>query len=160
VVAAALLASLAAVAAISLRNVLSPVQAPVAGGTTTDEYVNSYAASVEAALTDIDRAAAQIDADSSVSRGDRARRIRSDLVAPLDRLLRQAVSMNPVDASLVSAHAVLIEGLQGTKRSFNDFATAYETNDSTLFGQAQSDRAQAYELLQTWMNEVDAGLPG
>lgn len=156
VVVAALLGGMAATGAIAARNTISPLQPSVPAGLSTRDYVSSYAPTVLASLNGVDQAASAIDADTQLSPSERAQRIRSDLVAPLDALLRQAGAVTPAEDSVVQLHAALVTGLQGTRRAFEDFARAYETGDSALFSRTQLERASAQQMLRAWLDGVRA----
>ena len=153
---AALLGGLAATAAIVNRDTISPLQPSAPAGLSTHDYVTTYAPTVAAMVSGIDQAAVAIDADHQLSPTERAQRIRVDLVAPLDAALTQAAAVTPAEDSVVQLHATLVAGLKGTRRAFENFARAYETNDSTLFARTQADRAGAQQLLRAWLDGIRA----
>jgi Zn-dependent protease with chaperone function len=156
IVVAGLLGGAAAAGAIAARDTISPLQPSAPTGLSTHDYVSSYAPTVVAGVARVDQAAAAIDADSQLTPSERARRIRTDLVAPLDVLLRQAGAVTPGDDSVVQLHAALVAGLQGNRRAFENFARAYETSDSALFSRTQADRVGAQQLLRAWLDGVRA----
>lgn len=153
---AAVLAGVAATGAIVARDTISPLPQSIAQGMSPREYATTYAPAVLARLSDLDRTAAAIDADGQLSPSERARQIRAELVAPLDVLLQQADSVSPADDNTVQIHSALRAGLEGTRRAYENFARAYETGDSTLFAQTQTDRADAQQLLRAWLDAVRA----
>jgi hypothetical protein len=157
VLVAAILASAVTFGAISARDMVSPPPPPILSeGMSVPDYIGSYAPSVASRLFEIDQAGAVIDADARLSPPERAQRIRAELATPVADLLGEAEALVLVDDGIVRTHAVLVSGLEGTGRAFENFARAYETGDSVLFLQTRTDRAAAQQLLLDWMDDVDS----
>lgn len=84
VVVAALLGGMAATGAIAARDTISPLQQTTTEKLSAHDYVSSYAPTVVASLSSLHQAAAAIDTAVQLSPSERARRIRAELVAPLN----------------------------------------------------------------------------
>lgn len=154
VVVAMLLGGTFAVGAISARDTLSPPLQTVTNGMSAPDYVNSYAPSIETRISGVDAAVAAISADPWLAPHERAQRIRTEIVEPINGLLGEAVSVVPTDGSLVQAHEVLLNALKAAAQAYENSAQVYETGNYSLEVQSRADMAEAQQMFLAWRDDV------
>jgi Zn-dependent protease with chaperone function len=153
---AALLAGVVAFGALTVRTVTGPPRETEGAAMSTVEYAGQYAVSVDGRLSGLDVVVSEIDTDGTLTDEERTQRIRSDVLALLDELLTEAQTVVPADEAVALAHTGLVMALEEARTAFEEFATAYETGDVELHGQASERLDGASLLFAQWRADVSA----